>query len=108
MLRYIGYSEYFATGEGVTEIFVSGTKVEIIDFTGSFYERSLEYYTFDDIRKYLQEIENDAECIKEHDREDYNALRTAYKLQYHAPTVAQIIKQGGYCTFKYKLHFNLS
>jgi hypothetical protein len=106
---YIGHVQYFATGEGKTDIFASGTIEEIANFAGSFYARGLTIFSFDDIHLALQELAQNEDCIDDQDRQDYPTLLSAYIIQHHAPKIATTIKDGfGYFSFFYKLHVNLS
>jgi hypothetical protein len=102
--KYVGISEYFATGEGVTYVIASGTKTQIYEFAGPYFSIWLALYSFADIKSALIECEgmDDTRII------DDKRLRAAYVLQTHLPSVAELIKQYGFGTFSYKLHYNLS
>ena len=102
--QYVGISEYFATGEGVTYVIASGTKAQINEFAGPYFSTGLEFYSFEEMKSALIECEgmNETRII------DDKHLRAAYVLQTHLPSVAEFIKQYGFGTFSYKLHYNLS
>jgi hypothetical protein len=104
----IGFSEFFATGEGVSYIFASGTKQSITDFAGTFHSELLTFHSFGEIQQCLKELEHNPNCIDSPSRAEYTSLRTAFILSEHLPAVARIIKMHGYCAFSYKCHFNLA
>lgn len=41
---YIGHAQYFATGEGRTDIFASGSIEEIVNFADPFYAKELTFF----------------------------------------------------------------
>ncbi|EAR55870.1 hypothetical protein SKA34_16915 [Photobacterium sp. SKA34] len=99
----IGFVEYFATGEGLTHILVSGTEEQIKEFLGPYFSLGVEFFSFDEMKKNLllcekRDIEN---CT------DDDAVRAACILHEHLPHVATLIKKYGYCSFSYKSYFNL-
>jgi hypothetical protein len=102
--QYVGISEYFATGEGVTYVIASGTKAQINEFAGPYFSTGLEFYSFEEMKSALIECEgmNETRII------DDKHLRAAYVLQTHLPSAANFIKQFGFGTFSYKFHYNLS
>ena len=107
--KYIGYADYLATGEGLTKFVASGSKEEIINSAEPYISRYLEFFSIDEIRNALQEVILDKECIKNHKKENYEAIRIAYFLSFHAPVVAQTIHNNvGYYSFSYKFYINLS
>ncbi|MCW3173932.1 hypothetical protein [Shewanella subflava] len=107
--KYIGYAEYFATGEGLTKFVASGTKEEIMNSAEPFMSRCLTYFSINEIRDALEDVQKDEECIKNHKNINYEAIRVAYFLRGHAPIVAQTIHENtGYYSFSYKFYINFS
>ena len=102
--KYVGISEYFATGEGVTYVIASGTKAQINEFAGPYFSKGLGFYSFADIKSALIKCEG----IDETRIMDDKRLRAAYILKTHLPSAANFIKQFGFGTFSYKFHYNLS
>ncbi|MGI2001288.1 hypothetical protein [Shewanella sp. AC91-MNA-CIBAN-0169] len=102
--KYVGISEYFATGEGVTYVMASGTKTQIYEFAGPYFSIGLALYSFADIKSALIECEG----MDETRIMDDKRLRAAYILKTHLPSAANFIKQFGFGTFSYKFHYNLS
>jgi hypothetical protein len=100
----IGFGEYFATGEGLTYIIASGTEEVIKDFAGPYFSIGLTFFSFDEIRKCLIEIETENDANKL----DMPAFDAAEVLRENVPNVARLIKEYGYCSFAYKLHYNLA
>lgn len=107
--QYIGHLQYFATGEGRTEILASGSIEEIANFAESFYARGLTFFSFEEIRLAMQQLEKDEDLVDDNDRQDHPALLAAYNINYHLPAIAKTIKEGlGYLSFSYKLYINYS
>jgi hypothetical protein len=102
--KYVGISEYFATGEGVTYVIASGTKTQINELAGPYFSTELEFYSFEEMKSALIECEG----MNETRIMDDKRLRAAYVLQTHLPSVADLIKQHGFGTFSYKFHYNIS
>jgi hypothetical protein len=102
--KYVGISEYFATGEGVTYVIASGTRTQINEFAGPYFSIGLRLYSFEEMKSALIECEG----MNETRIMDNKRLRAAYVLQTHLPSVAELIKQYGFGTFSYKFHYNLS
>tara|TARA_R110001592_G_scaffold362974_1_gene679100 strand:+ start:2032 stop:2262 length:231 start_codon:yes stop_codon:yes gene_type:complete len=51
--KYVSISEYFATGEGVTYVIVSGTKTQINEFAGPYFSIGLGFYSFKEMKSAL-------------------------------------------------------
>lgn len=96
----IGFCEYFATGEGMTYMLMSGTEEAIKDFAGPYFSIGLTFFSFEDMRKAL--IAGGSNDI------DNPIVKAAEMLNGHLPTVAKLIQKYGYCEFTYKLHYNLA
>ena len=103
-LQYIGISEHFATGEGVTYTISSGTKEQITQFFGPYFSIGLEFYTFEAIKEALVECQNMNQDLIIQDQ----CLRTAYVLKTHLPAVANFIQKHGFGSFSYSFHYNLA
>jgi hypothetical protein len=102
--QYVGISEYYATGEGVTYVIASGTETQITEFAGPYFSIGLVLYSFENMKNALIECESmNEDCIMDNKR-----LRAAYMLKTNLPSVANFIKQFGFGTFSYKFHYNLS
>lgn len=106
---YIGHAQYFATGEGRTDIFASGSIEEIVNFADPFYAKELTFFSLEKIQGAFKLLADNDEFIYDTGREDYPALYCAFNLQFHLPVVAKMIKDGtGHMVFGFKLHLNFS
>ncbi|MEZ9821178.1 hypothetical protein AB4238_11270 [Shewanella sp. 10N.286.45.A1] len=98
----IGFCEYFATGEGLTHILVSGTEEQIKEFSGPYLSLGIEFFSFDEMKKNLLRCEK-----RDTENSTDDVVRAACILHEHLPHVATLIKKYGYCSFSYKSYFNL-
>jgi hypothetical protein len=100
----IGFCEYFATGEGVTYVVASGTEDAIRDFAGPYFSIGLTFFSFAEMRTCLIKMEAGDDTNKL----DMPEFKAAEILRKNLPNVAALIREYGYCSFAYKLHYNLT
>tara|TARA_R110001583_G_scaffold75830_1_gene208348 strand:+ start:18158 stop:18493 length:336 start_codon:yes stop_codon:yes gene_type:complete len=100
----IGFCEYFATGEGVTYVVASGSEEAIRDFAGPYFSTGLTFLSFAEMRTCLIKMEAGDDTIKR----EMPEFKAGEILRKNLPNVAALIREYGYCSFAYKLHYNLT